>query len=281
MEQSEWATDVVFRTPEALAALYPRLVHHAITTFSSRDVLRFLQQKVPAHGGVHGKFAGEVVSDLKQRPEGVRIKHRCGANSLKLYDKQGQVLRVETTINDAAGLKAYRPVASDPEGAKQWQPLRKGVADLYRRCELSQAANGRYLEALGAVESPTPLEQLSAVVPRDGQGGSPLPGADQRQLEFPPRVASSGNVTRGRPPWGAARCRPHFSKPSTRRRSRRTHHRRYASPLHLPLGTNDDRFAIRFVPSRQALTSVRAITRRHSRMRRCKVRSCPSGNWPG
>jgi hypothetical protein len=190
VEQSEWATDVVFRSPEALAALYPRLVHHAITTFSSRDVLRFLQQKVPAQGGVNGNFAGEVLSDLKRRPEGVRIKHRCGANSLKLYDKQGQVLRVETTIHDAAGLKAYRPVASDPEGEKRWQPLRKGVADLYRRCELSQAANEGYLEALGAVESPTPLEELSAPLcrrvvkgGRRFRGLNPLSTEDARVLE--------------------------------------------------------------------------------------------------
>ena len=81
VEQSEWATDVVFRSAAALAALCPRLVHHGITTFSSRGVLRFLQQKVPAQGGVHGRFAGEVVSDLKHRPEGVRIRHAYGLNS--------------------------------------------------------------------------------------------------------------------------------------------------------------------------------------------------------
>ena len=190
VEQSEWATDVLFRTPEALSKLYPLLVRHAIATFSARDVLRFLQQKVPAQGGLYGRFAREVVSDLKHRPEGVRIKHRYGSNSLKLYDKQGQVLRVETTINDAAGLKAYRPVASDPEGPKQWQPLRKGVADLYRRCELSQAANTRYLEALGAVESPTPLERLSAplcrAVEKDGRryrALNPLSDEDAMVLE--------------------------------------------------------------------------------------------------
>ena len=190
VEQSEWATDVVFRSPEALAALYPRLVHHGITTFSSRDVLRFLQQKVPAQGGVHGNFAGEVISDLKHRPEGIRIKHRCGENSLKLYDKQGQVLRVEATIHDTSGLKAYRPVASDPEGAKQWQPLRKGVADLHRRCELSQAANERYLEALAAVESPTPLGTLTAALCRPAvkegrryRGLNPLSEAEVRLLE--------------------------------------------------------------------------------------------------
>jgi len=150
VEQSEWATDVVFRSPAELQAVYPRLVHHAITTFSSRDVLRFLQQRVPAQGGLYGPFAGEVVSDLKGRPEGVRIKHAYGLNSVKLYDKQGRVLRVETTIQDARGLKVYRPAGDDPAGELRWQELRKGIADLHRRCELSQAANQRYLEALAA-----------------------------------------------------------------------------------------------------------------------------------
>lgn len=41
-EETEWATDVLFRSPEALARLYPRLARHAITTFGSNDVLRFL-----------------------------------------------------------------------------------------------------------------------------------------------------------------------------------------------------------------------------------------------
>jgi hypothetical protein len=187
VEQSEWATDVIFDSPASLAALYPRLVHHGITTFGSRDVLRFLQQKVPARGGVNGHFAGEIISDLKHRPEGVRIKHSCGKNSVKMYDKQGQVLRVETTIHDATGLKTYRP-ASD--GSLRWQPLRKGIADLHRRCELSRAANERYLEALGAVESPTPLEELSAPlcrpVRRKGRryrGLNPLSEGDARLLD--------------------------------------------------------------------------------------------------
>jgi hypothetical protein len=186
-EETEWATDVIFDSPARLAELYPRLIHHGITTFGSRDVLRFLQQKVPAQGGTHGNFTGEVMSDLKSRPEGVRIKHSCGRNSVKMYDKQGQVLRVETTINDTRGLKAYRTSA---DGSLQWQKLRKGVADLHRRCELSQAANERYLEALGAVESPTPLEELTAplcqAVVKKGRryrGLNPLSEDDARVLE--------------------------------------------------------------------------------------------------
>ena len=110
---------------------------------------------------------------------------------MKLYDKQGQVLRVETTIHDASGLKVYRPVGDDPDGELKWQKLRKGVADLHRRCELSQAANERYLEAMAVVESSTPLGELSGPLchrlVKDGRryrALNPLAGEDVRLLEF-------------------------------------------------------------------------------------------------
>jgi hypothetical protein len=48
---------------------------------------------------VHGNHQGEVLSSLKARPKGLRLKHQANGNSVKLYDKQGSVLRVETTLN--------------------------------------------------------------------------------------------------------------------------------------------------------------------------------------
>ena len=152
--QSEWATDVMFRNSSTLAEIYPALVAHGITTFSSPDVMRFLG------GKVHGAFKGEIVSDFKDRPEGIRIKHRVGRNSVKLYDKQGSILRVETTINDPYGLKVFRPREGDPDGKLAWRPLRKGVADLYRRSQLSQASNERYLDALSSANTSTPLGEM-------------------------------------------------------------------------------------------------------------------------
>lgn len=152
--QSEWASDIVFRNAAALHRVYPPLVQHAITSFSSADVMRFLG------GKLHGNFRGEIVSELKQRPEGIRVKHWVGKNSIKLYDKQGCVLRPETTINDPAGFKVFRPKQGEPRGPKQWRGLRKGIADLNRRAELSQAANERYVDALAAVDLSTSLGEL-------------------------------------------------------------------------------------------------------------------------
>jgi hypothetical protein len=160
-EQSEWATDVAFRSTEALGELYRTLIQHGIKTFQSPDVMRFLGHKVPAHGGVNGHFAGQVVSDLKHRPEGVRIKHRLGRNSLKMYDKQGSVLRVETTLNDVRGLKVFRHRADQPQGQREWLPLRKGVADMSRRVQLSHSANRRYLQALSKIDAHTPLSRVA------------------------------------------------------------------------------------------------------------------------
>ena len=77
----------------------------------------------------------------RERPEGLPMRHRVNANSVKMYHKQGSVLRIETTINDAHDLSVYRASESDPKGKKKWQRLRKGVADLPRRAAISQAAN--------------------------------------------------------------------------------------------------------------------------------------------
>jgi hypothetical protein len=189
-DQTEWATDLAFRDADTLAELYPQLIRRGIETFRSEDVLRFLGHRVTAEGRVPANFAAEVTSDLKHRPEGVRIKHRAGKNSVKLYDKQGSVLRVETTLNEVKGLKSYRTAADDPTGPRTWRPLRKGVAEMARRAELSQASNDRYLEALGTLPTDTPLSRAAGklcrwvvVEGRRHRALNPLAPDDARLLE--------------------------------------------------------------------------------------------------
>jgi len=152
--QTEWATDILFREPRGLADLYPSLVQHAMAHFQSPDVLRFLGRKV------HGNFTGQLTTSFKNRPEGVRVKHWVNGNSLKMYDKGGSVLRVETTIANPLDFKVLRPLHEQPDSTLAWRPLRKGVADLHRRAQVSQRANETYLEALSTVEDTTPLAEL-------------------------------------------------------------------------------------------------------------------------
>lgn len=102
-----------------------------------------------------------MVSRLRRRPEGIRIKHRLGSNHVKLYAKEGVSLRVETTINDPRDFKVLRRKAGDDHGDLAWRPLRKGVADLHRLAQVSEAANRRYLEALAQVQDTTSLGALT------------------------------------------------------------------------------------------------------------------------
>lgn len=153
--QSEWASDIMFKDSQSLAEIYPPLVRYGITAFSSGDVMRFLGRKA------HGSFQGEIISDFKARAEGVRIKHSVGKNSVKAYDKPC-ILRIETTIHDAAGIKVFRPKEGDGRGKRFWQPMRKGIADLHRRAQVSHASNERYAHALAAADTTTSMGALVA-----------------------------------------------------------------------------------------------------------------------
>jgi hypothetical protein len=132
-----------------LAALYPRLVEHARACLSAEDVLKFLGRKLL------GTFRGEVrthVGNVRshdgRRFEGVRVKHAMKSNLLKMYNKSAGIVRLETVINDPTEFRVRR---RDSHGALTWQPMRKGVAWLWRYAEVSRLANARYLEALAVV----------------------------------------------------------------------------------------------------------------------------------
>jgi len=154
--ESEWATDVMFDQRASIERMYPLLTRAVMEAFGAENVLRFLGRK--PNGNLRN-LQGEVYSDHRRREEGVRVKHQVKKNSVKVYDK-GSVLRVETTINDPTDFKSYRARERDPNGEKKWLPMRKGIADLHRRAEVSQACNERYLHALATLNADSTLLHL-------------------------------------------------------------------------------------------------------------------------
>ena len=155
--ESEYATDVMFRSREALQRIYPALIHHGVMSFGSEQVLRFLT------GSARLGRQDQVVTDRRRGKDGVRIKHWMNVNSIKLYDK-GSVLRDEVTINEPKDFSVWRGPETDPKGKLRWRILRRSIADLHRRAEVSRVATERYLTALAAVHDPTPLCEEAAKV---------------------------------------------------------------------------------------------------------------------
>jgi len=172
VSQGEYATDILFKHGASLKEIYPALIRHATNNFGCQDILRFLGRRT------NTKFNGEIKSELKRREDGVRIKHWVEENWIKMYDKQGSVLRIETTINNPRRFKVYRRATRKGQRVLAWLPMRKGVVDICRRVELSRAANERYLEALSVVGETQPshklLDPVSKRIVRDGQPYRPI-----------------------------------------------------------------------------------------------------------
>jgi len=167
--QMEWATDIVFRKPEFLKRLMRLMVRHAVESFSCTDILRYFGKRVTKAGEVPERFNGQLQSNLKQYREGERVKFWMQGNSAKFYDKAytpvGNVLRAgETTTQNVSVFQQYRPKEGGPADDLKWRPMRRGIADLHRRAEVSQKVNNRLIDALASVDARRKVEELIADV---------------------------------------------------------------------------------------------------------------------
>jgi DNA-binding HxlR family transcriptional regulator len=145
--QAEFATDIVFRRQGDLGDVYDTLIRTAIHAVKADNVTTFLGRKL------HGNFKDELGNDFHTRIEGTRIKHHMGPVSIKMYDKFGLILRIETTTNDVSFFKHYREVEQrDGTRVMKWAPMKKGIYSLAHLRLSMGAANRRYLEFISALD---------------------------------------------------------------------------------------------------------------------------------
>lgn len=149
LHQVEYATDLVFRRQSELKPLYETLTHTAIHAVKPDHVATFLGRRLT------DRFPDEVGNRFNTRIEGTCIRHQMGPASLKLYDKHGLILRVETTLNDVSFLRTRREVQHhDGTETSKVAPLKKSIYSLAPLRQLMNAANQRYLAFLAAIDHP-------------------------------------------------------------------------------------------------------------------------------
>jgi hypothetical protein len=190
VETGEYATDFAFRSKEELQRIYPLLVEHARTILKSPDLLRFMGYQVRKDGTPSERLAGEVTTRIKELVEGTCVKHQILDNILKMYDKYGVVLRLESLLRDLRHFKLYRTRENDPNGPVEYLRMRQGVADIAGRAQASQQINARYADSLAAVEEKVSLAEMTKELgkPTAWQGRpvralNPLADEDVRLLE--------------------------------------------------------------------------------------------------
>ena len=149
IDQCEFATDINFKSRSDLSSFYKTLVETTYFAFSSEDIYSFFGRNVSK---IYTFKKGEIISDLRNRYQGYRIKFKINNNQIKMYDK-GNNLRIEVTINNPKDFKILKEKEKlinhkEPEIVKEWVPMGKSIANLYRYIEISKSIIKRYIEAM-------------------------------------------------------------------------------------------------------------------------------------
>ena len=172
--QSEYATDIVFKRQADLQDIYGQLTRTAIHTVKPENIATFLGRKL------HPNYQDEMGNNFNTRIEGTRIKHTMGPVSIKMYDKLGLVLRIETTVNKVSFFKHYRKVEHrNGTQSKKFAQMKKGIYSLSPLRELLSAANQRYLQFISAIDDMTAgVKKLNKLSNRIVKNERPYKGFD-------------------------------------------------------------------------------------------------------
>jgi hypothetical protein len=145
--QVEYATDLAFRSTTTLSPLYEQLIRETVLSVKAEQIATFLGRQITP------LLAQEIGSQFSTRIEGTCVKHRFGKCSIKMYDKCGSVLRIETTTNDVSFFKHHRKVEHrNGPPTRGIAPVKKTIYSLIDLREILLGCNRRYLAHLSALD---------------------------------------------------------------------------------------------------------------------------------
>jgi len=187
---------------QPLKPLYEQLSRQAILTIKAEHVATFLGHKITA------QLAQQIGSQFTTRIEGTCVKHRFSKSSIKIYDKFGLVLRIETTTNDVSAFKHYRKVEHRQGPAtRALAPVRKTIYSLKDLREILLSCNRRYLEYLSSLDDFSAgiraLDRLTQPRPVKGRNlkGLNFSAAPNRPCSPPSSVPASISLVSAAPTY--------------------------------------------------------------------------------
>jgi hypothetical protein len=139
------------------------LIRHAFITGNGERILRYFGHPVRADGQPYASSNPELTTRLSQWYDGSRIRHWLYKNSLKMYNEQN-VLRFEFTMNDPTRFRVHRNVEGKDDNQKKLLPMRKGVADIVLRTQVSSSRIKNLTEHVATLDDDTTVGDIIAKV---------------------------------------------------------------------------------------------------------------------
>jgi predicted transcriptional regulator len=176
IKQIEYAADILFKSQAKLENLYKQLLQYDVLSVLPEDIMVFLGKKPT------GLRAGRIETSCKKTYQGYRLKHRNGPNSIKMYNKAGNVLRIEITCYDISEFSVYREVhQTNGQIVKKLAAMKKSIYSFEHVVRIAKAAINRYLDYLSKMaDNSTGLAELRLFTERktennrNFQGFNPL-----------------------------------------------------------------------------------------------------------
>ena len=195
IKQIEYSTDIMFKSEKRLNILFEQLLNNLNNTVLPENVMSFLGKKLS------GKQSGRIQSNCRKTYNGFRIKHQSSALSIKLYNKAGNVLRVEVTINNLSEFKVMREVRhKDGIISKEKAVLKKSIYSLIHLVRIANDVTRRYLDFLDQMsDNSRGIRELSEFTDRKTEGDKNYKGFNPLN-EFEYRIfqaLSSGALISG------------------------------------------------------------------------------------
>lgn len=158
--QVEYATDIVFHRQKDLKTIYEELVRTAVHSVKPENIATFLGRKLTGH------YQDEMGNNFHTRIQGTCLKHHMGKVAIKMYDKHGIILRIETVANDVSFFKHHRKVEHrDGTWTMKTASMKRSIYSLLPLMGLMWASNQRYLKFISSVDDPNmalkDLEKIS------------------------------------------------------------------------------------------------------------------------
>lgn len=194
--QIECATDIIFKKQEDLQQIYDEIIRTAIHTVKPDNIAAFLGRRITYN------CKQEIGTNYNQRILGTRIKHHMGDVSIKMYDKFGLVLRIESTCNDVGAFRVKRDVHhKDGTVTVEKAPMKKSIYSLYQLFTIMKAANYRYLEFVSSFDDHSDgSRKLTEVTKSSVENGRSYRGLnffDDRDLQVLEAIGRGEYITYG------------------------------------------------------------------------------------